>query len=311
MSHLPRCLALCLVLWCPVVAAEQSAKPDAPATPSAARPGIRAAVRPPLPATPPARPVTPPANPETPPPTPGPPSTEPAAPQKAAPTFVQLDADRFKIGDIELNRQTRAIRFPAAINMREGLLEFVIVHDKGKVHESLLRTAINATHLNLSLKLLRYQSSPELFMLRDEEGFPNGLMPAVDAKTKAAARVEIRMLWKDGETERSASVNECINNNRNNTVMPVGPWVYGGSAVYNGRYVAEVTGDIVAILTNQAAIFNYPGDNNRDGEDYGSWYALTKMVPDVGTAVIVEIRPWSPAAGPASKPTPKPAPKAE
>ena len=43
-----------------------------------------------------------------------------------------------------MNRLTRTIRFPAVINMREGLLEFVIVHDKGKVHESLLRTAINA-----------------------------------------------------------------------------------------------------------------------------------------------------------------------
>jgi len=288
MFHLSRCLALCLVLWCPVVAADQPPLPDT---------------------TPPARPVIPPANPEPPIPTPGPTSTEPAAPPKAAPIFFQLDADRFKIGDVELNKQTRAIRFPAAINMREGLLEFVIVHDKGKVHESLLRTAINATHLNLALKLLYYKSSPELFMLRDEEGFPNGLMPVVDAKTKAAARVEIRMLWKDGETEHSASVNECINNKRTNTVMPAGPWVYGGSTVYDGRYVAEVTGDIVAILTNQAAIFNYPGDNSRVGEDYASWYALTKVIPDVGTAVTVEIRPWSPAAK--SEPTPELAPKTE
>jgi len=311
MSHFSCCLALCLVLWCPVFAAEQSAKPDAPTTPSADQPGIRAADQPPPPDTPPARPVTPPANPEPQPLTPGPQSTEPAAPPKAAPIFFQLDADRFKVGDVELNRQTRAIRFPAAINMREGLLEFVIVHDKGKVHESLLRTSINATHLTLALKLLRYQSSPELFMLRDEEGFPNGLMPVVDAKTKAAARVEIRMLWKDGETERSASVNECITNNRTNTVMPFGPWVYGGSAVHDGRYVAEVTGDIVAILTTQAAIFNYPGDNNRHGDDDASWYALTKMIPDVGTAVIVEIRPWSPAAEPTSNPTPKPVPKTE
>lgn len=311
MFHLSRCLALCLVPWCPVVAAEQSAKPDAPTTPSVSQPDIRAADQPPLPDAPLIRPDMPPANPEPPPANPVPPNTEPAAPPKAALSMVQLDADRFKIGDVELNRQTRAIRFPATINMREGLLEFVIVHDKGKVHESLLRTAINATHLNLALKLLRYQSSPELFMLRDEEGFPNGLMPVVDAKTKAAARVEIRMLWKDGETERSASVNECITNNRTNTVMPSGPWVYGGSAVHDGRYVAEVTGDIVAILTTQAAIFNYPGDNNRVGEDYASWYALTKMIPDVGTAVTAEIRPWSPAAEPATRPTPNPAPKTE
>ncbi len=286
MSYFPRCLVLCLVLWHPVVAAEQSTKPDAPA-----------------------KPETPPPTPG--PPTPGPPSTEPPAPLKAAPTIVQLDADRFKIGDFELNKQTRAIRFPAVINMREGLLEFVIVHDKGKVHESLLRTSVNITHLNITLKLLRYQSSPELFMLRDEDGFPNGLMPAVDAKTKAAARVDIRMLWKDGETEHSVSVNECINNTRNNKVMPAGPWVYGGSAVYNGRYVAEMTGDIVAILTNEAAIFNYPGENNRINADYGVWYALTKVIPDVGTPVIVEIRPWSQSAKSESKPTPKPAPKAE
>ena len=311
MSYLSRYLALCLVLWCPTVAAEQSAKPDGSASPSVAQPDIRAADQPPLPDTPLIRPVMPPANPEPPSPTPPPPSTEPATPPKPASIVVKLDANRFKIGDIELNRQNREIRFPAVINMREGLLEFVIVHEKGKVHESLLRTAINATHLNLALKVLRYQSSPELFMLRDEEGFPNGLMPAVDARTKAAARVEMRMRWKDGETEHSVSINECINNNRNNTVMPAGPWVYGGSAVYNGRYVAEVTGDIVAILTSQAAIFNYPGDHNQNGTDYGNWYALTKMLPDVGTAVMVEIRPWSPAAEAVSKPTPNLAPKTE
>jgi hypothetical protein len=223
--------------------------------------------------------------------------------------LVQLDANRFKIGDVEFNKQTRVISFPAAINMREGLLEYVIVHDKGKVHESLLRTAINATHLNLALVLLRYQSSPELFMLRDEDGHPNGLMPAVDGKTKAAARVEIRMLWKDGESEHSATVNECINNTKNDKVMAPAPWVYGGSVIDEGQFVAEMTGDIVAILTNEAAVFNYPGDSNRDGEDYGAWFALTKAVPAVGTPVTVEIRPWPPVAKPAPKPEAEPAPE--
>ena len=216
--------------------------------------------------------------------------------------MVQLDANRFKIGDVEFNKQTRVISFPAAINMREGLLEFVIVHDKGKVHESLLRTAINATHLNLALVLLRYQSSPELFMLRDEDGHPNGLMPAVDGKTKAAARVEIRMLWKDGESEHSATVNECINNTKNDKVMAPAPWVYGGSVIDEGQFVAEMTGDIVAILTNEAAVFKFPGDSNRDGENYGEWFVLTKAVPAVGTPVTVEIRPWPPVAKPAPQP---------
>ena len=212
------------------------------------------------------------------------------------PTFVRLDENRFKVGDIEFNKQSRIISFPAIFNQREGLLEYVIVHDKGKVHESLLRTSINPTHLNLALKLLRYQTSPELFPLRDEEGFPSGLMPLVAPAVKAAARVEIRLLWKDGDTEHSATVNECINNTKNDKAMAAGPWIYGGSAFYEGHFVAEMTGDIVAILTNEAAIFNYPGDSNRVGENYGDWFVLTKKVPAIGTPVSVQIGPWPPAA---------------
>ena len=271
MTRLPHCLFLCLSLS--AVAADppaqtptaQPAVPAAPAAPAAPADGTAAA---------------------------------PATPAPVKPTLVQLDANRFKLGDVEFDKQTRAIRFPAVFNQREGLLEYVIVHDKGKTHESLLRTSINATHLNLALRLLRYQSSPELFPLRDE-GHPTGLFPRVDAKTKAAARVEIRMLWKIDDTEHSAAVNELIVNTKNDKTMPAGPWVYGGSIVHEGRFVAEMTGDIVAILTNEASIFNYPGTSNQQGENYGDWFALTKLVPPIGTPVTVEIRPWSAATKPA------------
>ena len=222
-----------------------------------------------------------------------------AAPAAVKPTLVQLDATRFKLGDVEFDKQTRAIRFPAVFNQREGLLEYVLVHAVvGKTHESLLRTSINATHLNLALRLLRYESSPELFPLRDE-GHPTGLFPRVDAKTKAAARVEIRMLWKLDDTEHSAAVNELIVNTKNDKPMPAGPWVYGGSIVHEGRFVAEMTGDIVAILTNEAAIFNYPGASNQQGDNYGDWFALTKSVPPIGTPLTVEIRPWPATTKPA------------
>jgi hypothetical protein len=212
---------------------------------------------------------------------------------------VQIDANRFKIGDIEFDKQTRAIRFPATLNQREGLLEYVLVGDKGKVHEALLRTAINATHLNIALMLLRYQSSPELFGLRDEDGFPNGLFPAVDPKIKAAARAELRIIWKDGEKEHSATVNEVISTQPEERTMPPGPWIYGGSVVYEGRFVAEETGDLIAIQTNEAAIFNYPGENRENDE---VWFPATKRLPPMGTQVTVEIRPWAPA----TKAKPKP-----
>ena len=262
MTLLLRCLILCLAL--PLAAAEPVSPPDAaPAAPAAGQPPAAG-----------------------------------SAPAPAAPAFVQLDENRFKVGEVEFDKATRVIRFPATLNQREGLLEYVVVHDKGKVHESLLRTAINPTHLNIALKLLRYQSSPELFPLRDE-GHPTGLFPTVDAKTKAAARVEIRMLWKDDAAEHSATVNEMVTNTKNDKPMPAGPWVYGGSLVDQGRFVAEMTGDIVAILTNEVSIFNYAGTSNKQGDNYGDWFALTKRIPAIGTPVTVEIRPWVAVSKPA------------
>jgi hypothetical protein len=281
MTLLLRCLTLCLAL--PVALAADGPPPAAtPPAPAQATP----------PTTPPA--ATAPAT------APGP---EPA---KAPPALVQLDANRFKIGEIEFDKQTRAIRFPAILNQREGLLEYVLVGDKGKVHESLLRTAINATHLNIVLKLLRYQNSPELFGLRDEEGFPNGLFPAVDPKIKAAARAELRMIWKGEEKEQSATVNELITTQPEERTMPPGPWVYGGSVVYEGRFIAAETGDLIAIQTNEAAIFNYPGAN-RDNDEV--WFPAAKLLPALGAEVTVEIRPWAPiskAKLPATKAKPKP-----
>ena len=69
-----------------------------------------------------------------------------------------------------------------------------------------------------------------------------------------------------------------------------------------------MTGDIVAILTNEAAVFNYPGDSNRVGENYGDWFVLTKAVPAIGTPMTVQIGPWPPVA--AAKPRPE-VPKAK
>ncbi|KAB2638925.1 MAG: hypothetical protein DVB25_06745 [Verrucomicrobia bacterium] len=233
------------------------------------------------------------------------PATGGVEPAKGQAVFVQLDENRLKIGEVELNKHSRLIHFPAVFNQRDGLLEYVIVHDKGKVHESLLRTSINATHLNIALKLLGFESSRELFPLRDEEGGGDGLMPVVPPAVKAAARVEIRLQWKDGGTAHSATVNECIKNTKNDKVMAAGPWIYGGSAVHEGRFVAEMTGDIVAILTNEAAIFNFPGDSNKVGENYGDWFVLTKVVPTIGTPVTVQIGPWPPATAAAGQPRPE------
>jgi hypothetical protein len=215
---------------------------------------------------------------------PHPPAAENA---RAKPVVETLDQTRLRIGGVTLDRKTREIRFPAKVNMRDGLLEFLIVHEQGKIHESLLATSISPTHLNLAFKLLRYPASPELYPL---PGLPGDGFPDVDAATRAGARVDIELEWREPQsgTTWRLPANDWIQHAVKTTAMPPGPWVYGGSSIEDGIYMPENTGDIAAIYITNSAIINYPGADNRDDT---VWLPYPKRVPEIGTDVTVIISP--------------------
>ena len=79
------------------------------------------------------------------------------APEEA-PKGVELGDHRYRYGDIEFNGKTREIRVPTQVNMREGIIEYAVVHGDGKIHESLLVTEVRPSHLQTVMKLCRYRS---------------------------------------------------------------------------------------------------------------------------------------------------------
>lgn len=221
------------------------------------------------------------------------PASLPAPDQAVAPVkpaIEKLDATRFRIGKIIFDQKSREIRFPAKVNMSEGLLEFLIVHENGKVHEALLNTDISATHLNLAFTLLRYPASRELYALPNETGGLSGRFPDVPADIKAGARVAIDVEWTDNGKTRRLPINDWIQHAVKTTAMPPGPWVYGGSEFYAGKFAPETSGDIAAIFVSQSSLINYPGQDNQDDT---VWVAFPKRVPPIGTNVTVIIAPDS------------------
>lgn len=211
---------------------------------------------------------------------------QPMAPVK--PSVERIDETRFRIGEVEFDQKTREIRFPAAVNLTEGLLEFLVVHENGKIHESLFHTKISPTHLNLAFKLLRYPASAELYALPNEKGGLSGQFPEVSDEVRNGSRVAIQVRWQDAGKERVVSVNEWIQHAVKGDAMPPGPWVYGGSTVYDGKYVPETTGDIAAIYITGSALLNYPGEDNQDDT---VWLSFPKRVPPEGTRVTLIISP--------------------
>lgn len=206
------------------------------------------------------------------------------------PTVEKLDSARYRIGRILLDQNKREIRVPAKVNMQEGLLEFLLVHENGKIHESLLRTDISPTHLNLAFTLLRYPPSRELYALPNDHGGESNDYPVVPVEVKTGARLRIEVEWQDGKSLRRLPVNEWIQHIVKTTSMPAGPWVYGGSEFQDGKYAPELSGDLIAIFLSASAIINYPGQDNRDDT---VWVPYPKRVPPEGTAVTLILSPFS------------------
>jgi hypothetical protein len=211
----------------------------------------------------------------------------PAEPAK--PSIVKIDETRYQIGGVILDQKTREIRFSCKVNMTEGLLEYIIVHINGKVHESLLVTEISPTHLNMAFALLRYSPSPELYPLPNATGGTSGDFPEVSAEIRAAARVTLEVEWADEGKIRRMPINDWIQHSVKLTSMPAGPWVYGGSEFHEGQYVPEITGDIAAIFIAPSALIHYPGDDRGDDT---IWTPYSQRIPAFETKVTVIIAPY-------------------
>jgi len=221
---------------------------------------------------------------------PVPPAAEQPAP-KPKPTLTKLEDGRMKFGEIIFDPKTRQVRIPCTLNMSEGLLEFAVVHENGKIHESLLITKCSPTDINVVMKLLRYVPSEELYAIEKEPGILSGEYPVVPEATKKAARVDLKVEWKkDGKTE-SITLADCIEQAQTTKPMAQGPWIYGGSMIYEGSFLAEQTGDVASIFVSRGSLLLYPGQDNFNDD---VWMVNTKRVPPQGTIVDFVIQPHNP-----------------
>ena len=234
-----------------------------------------------------------------------------------------IEGDEFALDDIKFNRATREIRFPAQVNMTENVIEYIIVTEKGKTHESLLSTKTSPFVLNVVMLLCRYKPSAEgLIQFVEREGPDGGggaaapspeseektpvnpfaepgkeepkTAPAPADKPKSTqnlTQIFVRYKKEDGK-ETEVLLDDWVFNSATKKSLDDEFWVYTGSSILQGGdFGAELEGSIIAIYVDRSAMFNNPikGNGNDD-----IWEPFTKRMPPVETPVEVIIRPFTP-----------------
>lgn len=201
----------------------------------------------------------------------------------------------YQLGDILFSSATREVRIPAVVNMTEGILEYALVHENGKTHESLLRTTVSPTELNVVMLLCHYEPH-----IKEAAQFLPDPKPETRAKMalpmtrEGANQVRVTVQWKDKDgKEHTSPLSGWIENRKLGRALSLDHWTYTGSFISQTGYAAEHDGSHIALYFDLVSLVNCPDEGNMDDE---RWFVLKSAVPPLDTPVTLIFAPATPSS---------------
>lgn len=192
----------------------------------------------------------------------------------------RLDNGRVEIGLVRLDPAHRTVTLPAYVNLREGIVEYVLVHSSGKTHESLLRTDAQPRDIHVAMLLL------------NARGAGTNALPLDPSERLPGDPVSVEVQWTEGRRRKTVPVEEVIYDRHLRSALRRGLWTYTGSRLREDGFGAQVDGSIVSIITDPDALVNNP---RRGREDDDNWLAAAQRLPEFNTPVDVVITLREPA----------------
>jgi hypothetical protein len=160
--------------------------------------------------------------------------------------------------------------------MDQGAIEYLLVNESGKVHESVFRTEAEPYHIHLATLLVSAK-----------ETIPRAAGTATNSPALAGGSVSISASWKTSEGVSSCRGEDVVFNTQTKSPMSRGNWIYNGSRIVEGTFLAQRDGSVVSIISDPDALINNPRPGRENDE---IWQVNTNAVPPVGTAVQITIK---------------------
>ena len=203
------------------------------------------------------------------------------------PQIRDLGGGLFQVGNVTLDKNAHSITLPAAVQMTEGVIEYLLVTHTGKTHESAFVTEVEPFHLHTAMLLLGAKGSPE-----SKGGIESsGQLTATTLKNAPVLkgdRVSIFVKWKAGGDVKHANAEDFVLNDGEKHNATRGSWTYNGSGFYKeGKFAAQIEGSFIAMVVDPTALINNP----RPGHDNDSiWLVDPAKIPPKDTPIEITIQ---------------------
>jgi hypothetical protein len=182
----------------------------------------------------------------------------------------------YRFGKVLIDRKAKTVSLPAVSNQVNGLIEYGVVHESGKIHESLFRTPVRPQIIHASLLLLK---------LKPAKGFFENLWAEKPRKIDYSShRVSITVSWELNGTVQERKIEQMALNQKNDQPMSSDSLVFTGSKFIEGTFMAETSGSILAVYADEDSILN-SSDHDNNNDDV--WYANKSKMPPLECPVII------------------------
>lgn len=207
-------------------------------------------------------------------------SIDPGIRANAKAPVKDLGDGRFRIGHVEVDSARKTITLPATVHMDSGRVEYVLVTRSGKIHEAVFVTDAEPSHVHLAALLLGIKPAADLGP--DHAAAPLGTTGVVQAWIQ----------WDRNGPPARLSLTDTVTLAHPETGKPIGPlpsglWLYNGSRVEQGSFLADRDGSLISLIRDPDALINNPGAS-RDDDEIHVPHAL--RLPKVKTPVRVVLR---------------------
>jgi hypothetical protein len=197
--------------------------------------------------------------------------------KEAQKRIKDLGDGNYELGGIEFNSKTRRLRVPCLLNMRKGPIEFMLVHENGKTHESLLRTKVSALDLQVAMLLLNYEPGHNGLFDHLEKLEPQAYKNLVSTKTNTpgANIVTMALEWKTGQPAQDVAA-ALLKTADQQPPKDCGSWIFTGSMVQESGFSAALHGNFVSLYYDATGMFATPSKDNRADD---AWEPNEKALP--------------------------------
>jgi hypothetical protein len=185
----------------------------------------------------------------------------------------------YRIGEILINKTEKSVTFPAVVNMNKGLLEYLLVRNAGKTHESLFRTHIEPYNLQIACLLLDLVGTDK----------PLAFQGAPDTPKGDPVRISVERVLENGRSQLLNPKEWIVKTVEGvQSEAPELNWIFTGSIISNGRFASQVGGSMIALYHDPVAMID---NASPGGESDKIWFVNEKTAPPVGTKVTITIKP--------------------